>query len=357
MHQTELWTAELPPVEEMYHAVEERDSRYDGVFFTAVRTTGIFCRPSCRAKTPGRENVTFYGSTRAALLAGYRPCQRCRPLELSGTAPPWLRPLLQELEADPQRRWRDGDLRALGVDPVRVRRWFKAQHGLTFHAYQRARRLGMALGHLRNGGAVTEAAFAHGYESLSGFHQAFRQLTGTTPGRNPGGVMVTLGRILTPLGPMLAGATDDALCLLEFVDRRMLETQLRRVQRRLNATFVPGESAVIERTADQLRRYFEGSLQAFDLPLLTPGTDFQQKVWTGLRAIPYGETRSYSQQAERLGAPSAVRAVARANGDNRIAIVIPCHRVVGKDGRLSGYGGGVWRKRRLLEHEARNARG
>lgn len=341
----------------MYRAVAASDSRYDGVFLVTVRTTGIFCRPSCTARTPLRRNVAFVADAREALMRGYRACLRCRPLEPAGTAPAWLRPLLAEVERDAVRRWTDQDLRLRDLDPVRVRRWFKKQHGMTFHAYQRARRLGRALGHLQSGSAVTETAFSHGWESLSAFHDAFRDAIGTTPGRATEGKVVRVHRILTPLGPMLAGATEDGLCLLEFVDRRMLATQIRTLARSLRCGFVPGETDLLRQTEAELGAYFEGTLRRFEVPLELPGTDFQLAAWKALRAIPYGETRSYADQAAAIGKPAAVRAVARANGSNRIAVVIPCHRVIGKDGRLSGYGGGVWRKRRLLELEAAHAGG
>lgn len=170
------------------------------------------------------------------------------------------------------------------------------------------------------------------------------------PGR-VGRPVVHLDRIATPLGPMIAGATDEALCLLEFGERRTLATQLERLRTRLGYTMVCGGNAVIGRTLGQLEGYFAGALQRFDLPILDPGTEFQRTVWQALRSIPYGETRTYADLAAAVGRPSATRAVARANGDNRIALVIPCHRVIGADGSLTGYGGGLWRKRRLLELE------
>jgi len=164
-------------------------------------------------------------------------------------------------------------------------------------------------------------------------------------------MVVHLTHVTTPLGPMLLGATPEAVCLLEFTDRRMLETQLKRLESRLGCVFVPGSNDVARGLEEELGQYFAGELRVFTTPLLTPGTPFQQRVWAGLREIPHGATRSYGEQARALGSPGAVRAVARANGDNRIAIVIPCHRVVGSDGSLTGYGGGVERKRFLLELE------
>ena len=155
----------------------------------------------------------------------------------------------------------------------------------------------------------------------------------------------------TALGLMLVGASDDELILLEFVDRRMLPTQVKRIRGRLGAVFVPDRNALTTEVDQQLDAYFRGRLRDFDLPLETPGTDFQREVWDALRTIPYGETRSYSELARQVGRPHAVRAVGRANGFNALAIVVPCHRVIGADGRLVGYGGGVWRKQRLLDLE------
>lgn len=341
----------LPDNDEMYGALLRRDAGYDGVFITAVKTTGVFCRPTCPARKPRRKNVEFFSSARDALLCGYRPCLRCRPLEPRGAAPDWLRPLLAAVDEDPLRRWRDADLRRRRLDPARVRRWFQREHGMTFHAYLRARRLGAALGRLRRGEDQTMVAYDHGYESLSGFREAFRQIFKDAPGRARGTEPVLITRLLTPLGPMIAGATGAGVCLLEFSERRMLETQLKRVSRYLGDHFVPGSNAMLERLDHELAAYFEGRLIEFTVPLVTPGTEFQRLVWQGLLRIPYGETRSYEQQARAIGRPAAVRAVGRANGDNRIAIVVPCHRVVGADGKLTGYGGGLWRKRALLSLE------
>ena len=341
----------VPPEPEMWRAFSERDASYDDVFFTGVRTTGIFCRPTCPARKPRRENVEYFGTAAEALFGGYRPCRRCRPMEPKGEAPAWLRGVLEALERAPDRRIRDADLREAGLDPARVRRWFQAHHGMTFQAYQRARRLGSALGQLSIGDDIVQTAYRNGFESLSGFNDAVRRLAGDSPGRVRDATVVRLTRIPTPLGPMLVGATDDALCLLEFAERRMLETQLGRVRRQLGAVLVPGETEVTRRVADELGRYFAGELTEFTVPLATAGTPFQEDVWAELRTIPYGETRSYGEQARRIGRPSAVRAVARANGDNRIAVIIPCHRVIGSDGTLTGYGGGLWRKKRLLELE------
>jgi len=337
---------------EMYQALVKRDAAYEGLVIVAVRTTGIFCRPTCPARKPARKNVEFYRSVSRALFAGYRPCKRCHPLEPAGQAPDWLRGLLEALERDPGRRWRDADLRAAGLDPTRVRRWFKTHHDMTFHSYQRARRRGRALGQLSLGADILDTAYRNGYQSVSGFNVALRRLAGDSPGRSRDASLVHLTRIPSPLGPLVIGATDQALCLLEFADRPMLETQLKRIRKVLGAVIVPGETEITGLAAEQIELYFRGSLRELTVPLRTAGTAFQENVWGELRTIGYGETRSYSEQARRLGRPRAVRAVARANGDNRIAIIIPCHRVIGADGNLTGYGGGLWRKRWLLELES-----
>jgi len=343
--------ASLPETGTLMDAFYTRDASYDGLFFTGVRTTGIFCRPSCPARKPKRENIEFFPTARDAMFAGYRPCQRCRPLALPGEAPEWLGRLLAAIDAAPERRWTDADLRAQGVHPDRVRRWFKAHHGMTFHAYARARRLGTALERIREGDHVLKAAYDHGYESLSGFNTAIRELIGASPKASRQLTTVTLRRMMTPLGPMIAGSIGPKICLLEFADRRMLERQLKILATRLQCRYLPGRSTALDALADELDAYFGGKLQRFTVPLQAPGSAFQQAVWDELLKIPYGETRSYADIAAALGQATAVRAVARANGANRIAIIIPCHRVIGKDGSLTGYGGSLWRKRRLLELE------
>lgn len=343
---------ELPPRDRMLRAFTDRDASFEGVFFTAVLTTGIFCRPTCPARKPLPDNVEFYATSRDALLAGYRPCRRCQPLRPAGESPEWLQPLIDAVDKRPTHRWRDAELRAIGVDPTRVRRWFQQNHGMTFHAYSRARRLGAAMGRIQEGKQVSRTAFEAGYESLSGFGDALKQLAGSAPTAAAGAAIVTITRIPTPLGPLVAGVTDGAIVLLEYADRRMLPTQFNRLASALRCVFVPGEDPLLSELAEQLAAFFEGESADFDLPLRTSGTDFQERVWAALCEIPSGATRSYADVARAIGQPTAVRAVARANGDNRIAILIPCHRVIGSDGKLTGYGGGLWRKKRLLEIEA-----
>jgi len=336
----------------MLEAFLERDTTFDGVFVTGVSTTGIFCRPTCPAKKPLLENLSFFSTSRDALLAGFRPCKRCRPLEPAGAPPEWLQPLLNAVEDDPKRRWTDQDVRARGLSPERVRRWFKRNHGMTFQAYHRASRLGSALGQVREGSTVGRAAFEAGYDSLSGFQDAFRQYFGTTPTDLEGSLVIEVSRVPTPLGPMLAAASSTELVLLEFVDRRALPTQVRRIRERMGAVFVPGRNRFIDQAARELSEYFSEGRRDFSSPLAMPGTSFQQEVWRALLEIPYGQTRSYGELARALGRPGAQRAVGLANGHNALAVVVPCHRMVGAGGKLVGYGGGLWRKQRLLELES-----
>ena len=348
-------TRDLPAAEILYKALVERDSQFDGVCVVGVVTTGIFCRLTCGARKPKRENVEFFASAADALHHGYRPCKLCTPLDVPGEAPAWLQSLLDDVHAAPERRWKDQDLRDRGLEPDRVRRWFLKQHGVTFHAYGRALRLAMAFGRIQAGDGVAAAAYGAGYESLSGFAKAFAKTLGEAPARSRSLRLVTVTRLLTPLGPMIAGATAEGVCLLEFADRRMLETQLGRIQKALHARALPGTSPHVALLERQLAEYFAGTRRTFTVPLVTAGTPFQERVWQALQEIPCGETRSYQDQANTIGQPTAVRTVARANGDNRISILIPCHRVIGKDGQLVGYGGGLWRKRRLLELERRGS--
>jgi len=338
-------------IQEQYQALLRSDPAYEGRFIVGVRTTGIFCRPTCRARKPLAENCEFFPSTREALLAGYRPCKICHPLETAEPVPAMIAALLSEVDAKPEARVRDDELKRRGLDPDTVRRWFKRHHGLTFQGYQRARRLGLALGRLRQGEPVASAALGAGFESLSGFGEAFKKRFGTPPADASARVL-WVTRLRTPIGGMIAAAADGRLSLLEFADRRGLETELTDLERRLGARAVPGADPVFAALSEQLERYFAGTLREFDVPLELPGTEFQRAAWRALLSIPYGQTRSYREQAGLCGRPGAVRAAGTANGANRVAIVVPCHRVIASDGGLAGYGGGVWRKRWLIDFEA-----
>lgn len=339
---------------EMYDAVVRRDSGYEGIFFTAVKSTGIFCRPTCKAKKPMPHNVTFYNSVNEALANGYRPCKLCRPTELPSDTPPSVSELISELNENPGLRLREADLIKRGLDPGTVRRWFKKHHNLTFAAYQRMLRINTALKEINSGETVTGAAFDSGYESVSGFSAGIQAVFGESPRKSALKNIINIERIVTPLGPMYAGADKEGLCLLEYTDRRMLESEIKDLRRRLKAEVLPGVNEHIDQVKSELEEYFAGKRKIFTVKINAPGTDFQKLVWQKLREIPYGETRSYSHQAALCGKPKAVRAAASANGANRISIVIPCHRVIGEDGELRGYGGGLARKRWLIDFEKGN---
>jgi AraC family transcriptional regulator of adaptative response/methylated-DNA-[protein]-cysteine methyltransferase len=337
---------------ECYQALVAKDSAYEGRFIAAVKTTGIFCRPTCTARKPKPENVEFFATTKEAMLQGYRPCKVCVPLRTPDATPTFIQTLLTELNQHPAVKITDEALRQKGLEPATIRRWFLRQHGITFQAYQRLNRINVAFKKLQRGESVTAAAFESGYESLSGFQDSFKAVFGVSPQQSREQQIIQLTRLETPLGTMLACGTEQGICLLEFTDRRMLETELKDLARRLNATIIQGENPHFGLLRSQLTEYFAGAGQQFTVPLLTPGTAFQQAVWQELQRIPYGATRSYGQQALALQRPSAVRAVATANGMNRVAILIPCHRVIGADGHLTGYAGGLWRKQWLLDLEA-----
>jgi AraC family transcriptional regulator, regulatory protein of adaptative response / methylated-DNA-[protein]-cysteine methyltransferase len=344
----------LPTTQEMYRALVERDASFEGLFFACVRTTGIFCRPTCHARKPKPENVEFASTIQEALHRGYRPCRVCDPMTSAAGAPNWLAPLVDDMQRDPDLRLRDQDLRERGLDPVQVRRTFKRSFGMTFQAYQRACRLGSAMKALHDGSPTLDAGLDAGFESDSGFRAAFARVFGDTPGQARDTPLLTATWVETPLGPMLAIAGDRGLELLEFVDRRALETELRELRRSLGA-IVPGDHPILAQTRNELREYFEGTRQQFTMPLNRHGSGFQLKAWDALCNIPYGQTRSYSDMAREVGSPAAVRAIGRVNGQNRIAIVVPCHRVIRSDGSLCGYGGGRWRKQWLLDHERQAA--
>jgi AraC family transcriptional regulator of adaptative response/methylated-DNA-[protein]-cysteine methyltransferase len=317
--------------------------------------TGTFCLSACKKAPASGRNSQPFESARDALAAGFRPCKHCSPLKTGIADPAWLVPLMSEVETDPSRRWHDHDLDSMGMDSAVVRRWFIANHGMTFHAYTRLRRLGLALRQIQHGEAVNEAVVASGYESESSFRDAFAQVFGNPPSAVDRESSIWINRIATPLGSMIMGVHDSGLCLLEFAERRMLDTQLKRLRERMGRVFLPGEHPLMKQVKQELDAYFHGSLRKFSVPLQSPGTVFQEAVWQALVEIPYGEMRSYAEVASRIKHPDAVRAVGRANGDNRIAIIIPCHRVVGADGELTGYGGGLWRKEYLLAMEQAQA--
>lgn len=341
-----------PATEDLfYRAYQNHDRSYEGVFFLAVKTTGVFCRPGCTAKTPLRENVEFFASSNQALEQGYRPCKKCQPLTRSGEQPEWVGRVLEQLQQHNGERITDEQLTDMNIDPHRLRRWFKKHHGMTFQAYQRQLKLNNAYQQIQQGARVIDSAYDSGFNSLSSFNESFRKLTGFAPSASRQQKIIAVSRLLTPLGPMIAAASDEGVCMLEFHDRKALQKQIQRVQKRFQAQMVIGEHALFDTLQQQLDEYFQGQRTVFDIPLNLKGTEFQLKAWQALQKIPYGQTFNYQQQAEMIGNADAVRAVATANANNALAILVPCHRVVNKSGGLSGYAGGVWRKRYLIDLE------
>lgn len=343
----------LPSHDELYAHILRRDPGLDGVVYVGVRTTGIFCRPVCPARTPLSKNITFYGSPEEAQAAGLRACKRCRPLGHPDAPGALLNKLLAMVEEDPSRRWSEDDLREMGIEPATARRQFQRRFDMSFSQYVRARRLGHAFTTIKQGDKVINAQIDAGFDSGSGFREAFIRQFGDAPVKSRAAKTFAMDWIDTPLGPMLAIADERHLHMLEFAERKTLQEHVDRYRKAFNATVLPGDTAALRLIRQELKGYFAGEKLAFSSRIATAGTDFQQKVWDELRRIPPGETRSYAEVSTRIGQPTAVRAVANANRLNRCAIILPCHRVIGSDGSLTGYAGGLWRKQWLLDHERR----
>jgi AraC family transcriptional regulator, regulatory protein of adaptative response / methylated-DNA-[protein]-cysteine methyltransferase len=336
--------------QEFYQALLDKNAHYEGVFFVGVQTTGVFCRPTCPARKPKFENCEFYKTAQEALLASFR---RCHPLSHPNQVSDLVRMLVDAVEADPSTRWKDSDFEELSVDSSTARRQFKKRFGMTFVEYARARRMGLAFKQIRAGEAVIDAQLNTGYESSSGFRDAFSKIMGAPPTKFEGQhTILKASWIDTRLGPMIAIADEAGLYLLEFVDRRGLEREVERLRLKTKAAIIPGVTDPIKSITLELASYFEGKRKEFNTPLHLLGSPFQKLVWDELMRIPYGATRSYMAQATSIGKNKAYRAVANANGANQLAIIIPCHRIINSNGDLGGYGGGIARKQWLLEHEA-----
>ncbi|EKF18255.1 bifunctional transcriptional activator/DNA repair enzyme AdaA [Nitratireductor pacificus] len=340
-----------PDDDHLYEALVARDAALDGFVYAGVTTTGVFCRLTCPARKPKREHVVFYDTVAQCFEAGLRPCKRCRPLAAAGAADPLVEDLLARLDARPERRWYEADIVRLGHDPSTVRRAFNRRFGISFLEMARLRRVGLAVETLSGGASVIEAQQEAGFASGSGFRDAVTRLLGEAPAGMRGRPLLRADWIETPIGTMVAIADDHALHILEFLERTALPAEIRKLRKATGSAIALGRSAPIEQIAAELDAYFTGRSARFETRLAGHGTPFERDVWRVLRAIPPGETRSYTGIAHALDRPDAARAAARANGTNQIAIVIPCHRVLSADGSLTGYGGGLWRKRWLLEHE------
>ena len=334
-------------VETAWAAFERRDRSWDGRVIGAVKTTGIYCKPSCPARRPKREHVEFFSSAEDARAAGYRACMRCKPDEVGRDREAVTR-AVKLIEGAEEVLTLDEIAGAVGYAPHHFQRIFKRDLGVSPAEYARGLRNQRTQAALKANGRVTDAVYDAGYSGPSGFYSDAKERLGMTPSawRDGGrGETIRWTQFDSPLGTMLIAATSKGVCRLTFDDS---EASLRRLFPR----------ATIVEDAGGLRELVEGALEAIErplaaheLPIDVAGTAFQEAVWRELRKIPVGETRSYAQIAAAIGQPTAVRAVGTANGDNHVAVLIPCHRVIRSDGSLGGYAGGLDRKRKLLSNE------
>ena len=332
-----------------------RDARQDGRFVFAVRTTGVYCRPSCPSRRPRRNSVEFFANPQQAERAGYRACLRCKPAEISAQARAVTRArqLLDEAEgvmtlAELSKR--------VGVSPFHLQRLFKRATGLSPREYQSARRMEQLKHGLRKGDDVTTAMYDAGFGSPSRLYEKSSQQLGMTPGtyrRGGAGMTIQFAIVPSPLGRMLVAATSRGLCAVRFGESA---TELeRRLHEEFGSAEIHRDDRALSPHVQALLANLRGENTTIDLPLDVRATAFQKKVWDELRRIPRGETRSYGEVAHAIGDDKAVRAVARACASNPVAIAVPCHRVVRSDGDISGYRWGVERKKKLLEQEQRES--
>lgn len=340
--------------EQCWAAVENRDARADGRFFYGVRTTGVYCRPGCASRLPLRANTMFYATAAEAEVAGLRPCKRCRPTDGSAAsrhvaAIEKACALLRKSETMPTLA---GLADAAGISRFHFHRVFKQITGATPRDYARTHRLGRFADKLDAGQPVTEAIYASGFGSSSRAYEAAPAGLGMTPGarrRGGGGQTIRFVTVETPLGWSLIAATERGICMTALADDR--ESLVAALRQRFPAAGVIPEDGGLKDWAEQIVRFITAPDRNLDLPLDIQGTAFQARVWRALQKIPLGKTASYSEIAAALGQPKAVRAVAQACAANKLALLVPCHRVIRSDGDLGGYRWGLERKRALLANE------
>lgn len=341
---------------ERWNAIVERDAGADGAFFYAVATTGVFCRPSCASRLPRRENVRFFSCVDDARAAGFRECKRCRPGGLPRDMAIVER-ACAALDADPQERITLAQLsEAVHVSPFHLQRLFKRVVGVSPREYQAARRGAALREALQRGDEVTRAALDAGFNSSSRLYDSAANELGMTPStyRNKGaGLRVRYACADTALGQVLVAATGKGICRIAFGDQAT--TLVDELRHALGHAELVEDRTYIAPFVAQIEAYLNGQSETFDLPLDVGATAFRQRVWDALRRIPYGQTRTYTDIAESLGEPRAVRAVASACASNPVALAIPCHRVIQKGGALAGYRWGLARKAALIDAEAHGA--
>ena len=339
-----------------WHIVLARDRRFDGAFVYAVRSTGIYCRPSCPSRRPRRELVTFFPIPEAAEKAGFRACRRCSPTSVNGAHPDvaLVRDACRRLDSHPDEPASMAALSArTGTSPRRLLRAFQAVLGVTPRQYRDARRLERFKRQLHERKRVSPATYAAGYGSSSRVYERAGAQLGMTPAtyaRGGRGARIAFTVVPCPLGRLLVAATERGICRIGVgAGAEELAAGLRA---EFPAAEIRRDRGPLRRWVGAIRRHLEGRAPHLDLPLDVRATAFQRAVWEALRKIPYGSTRSYAEIARAIGRPRATRAVARACATNPAAIVIPCHRVVRQDGALGGYRWGIDRKRALIEAEA-----
>jgi len=338
-----------------WRAVQARDERFDGLFVTAVRTTGIYCRPSCPARHPARVNVRFYPDPQAAEGGGFRACRRCKPRD----AAPWrerlakIERVCRHIEATLDERMSLRSLAAVaGLSPSHFQRAFVRATGVSPAAYADARRMERFKGHLRRKDGVTMAMYEVGYGSSSRLYERAPRALGMTPGAyraGGAGATIAFATAESPVGRVLVGATDRGLCSVKVgTSDRVL---LRAFREEFHAATLRRDREGVGRWMRRVLAEIDGRAPTAALPLDVRATAFQRRVWEELCRIPRGETRTYAEVARTIGKPRAARAVGRACATNPVAIVVPCHRVVGTSGKLTGYAYGISVKRALLERE------
>lgn len=349
---------EMSLPDDPWQVVLTRDRAWDGALFYAVRTTGIYCRPSCPSRRPRRENVTFFDSADGAERAGFRSCHRCHPASASGTTTERRvqRAIRYLDEHRDERITLDRLGTVVGLSPFHLQRAFKSAMGVSPRQYQEARRLDAMKERLGSGERVGRAVWEAGYGSVRGAYEAVARGTGMTPGRYRGGaegVHILHAVRDTRFGSLLVAWTPTGVCAVLLGDSA--EDVIGQLRSEFPAAQISEDAG--DGHIDHVLTYLEGSHPGLALPLDLHGTAFQLRVWEALRQIPMGEVRTYGEVAAAIGAPGSSRAVARACAANRTALVVPCHRVVRSDGTLSGYRWGEQRKRNLLEHEGSVRRG
>lgn len=337
-------------------AVLARDPGADGTFFYSVKTTGVYCRPSCAARQARPENVAFHPTREAAEQAGFRPCKRCKPGQpsLAEEHARTVARLCREIDAAEHPPTLEALAIRAGLSPYHLHRVFKAVTGVTPRGYAAAKRAGRVREALDRSGSVTEAIYDAGYSSNGRFYAETNRVLGMTPSRFRAGgagadIRFAVGEC--SLGSILVAASEKGVCAILLGDDP--EALAHDLERRFPRANLIGADPAFEARVAQVVGWVERPGSGAALPLDVRGTAFQQRVWTALREIPAGATRTYAEVARAIGAPRAVRAVAQACAANPLAVAIPCHRVVRNDGALAGYRWGVERKKALLEREGR----